>query len=142
MAGYTLVEMKQGRRGRGETPKPKLEKGASKDEKAEFEKTLAEWTAQNQVTYQGVSESEPRPDNPMDAIIELSGQDLQVVWDCFVAGYNARAFELVSDPLADFIDSSWDADKAKNFRATVNAMAKLTSRDKVEVAEELLKAIA
>lgn len=94
------------------------------------------------VKFQAISETEARPDNPMDAALTLVNGELQAFWERFVAGFNEYAYEAVADPIAEFIDSSWDADKAKNFRMTVNAMAKLTQRDKSEVAGELLKAIS
>lgn len=94
------------------------------------------------VKFQAISESAARPDNPMEAALNLVGNDLQEFWDRFVLGFNEYAYNAVADPIAEFLDSSWDTDKQKNFRMTVNAMAKLTGRDKAEVATELLKAIS
>jgi hypothetical protein len=94
------------------------------------------------VNYQGISEDAPRPDNPLDAALQLVSGDLQNFWERFVLGYNEYSYTAVADPIAAFLDASWDADKTKNFRMTVNAMSKLTGRDKEEVAGELLKAIS
>lgn len=93
------------------------------------------------VEFQAISETAPRPDNPMDAALNLVNGDLQEFWDRYVLGYNEYAYNAVADPIAEFIDSSWDADKVKNFRMTVNAMAKLTGKDKSDVAGELVKAL-
>lgn len=121
VAGVTLKEATRGLRGKGNKDKT--------------------------VTFLEIDDTLPRPTNVMDAVVAISSEISrenfeQELWDRFVLGYNAKAYEAVADPLADYIDSSWDADKTKNFRATVNAMAKLTNRDKTEVAEELLKSIS
>jgi hypothetical protein len=94
------------------------------------------------VEFQSISESAPRPDNPLDAALQLVKGDLQEFWDRYVLGYNEFSYNAVADPIAAFLDTSWDADKVKNFRMTCNAMAKLTGRDKEDVASELLKAIS
>ena len=94
------------------------------------------------VQFQAISETAPRPDNPMDAALTLVNGDLQEFWNRYVLGYNEYAYEAVADPIAEFLDSSWDADKTKNFRMTVNAMAKLTGKDKSEVAQALLAQIS
>ncbi len=93
------------------------------------------------VKFQAISESEPRPDNPMEAALNTVSGDLQAFWERFVLGFNEYAYEAVADPIAEYIDSSWDADKTKNFRMTVNAMAKLTGKEKGEVAQALLAQI-
>jgi len=93
------------------------------------------------VTYQGISETAPRPDNPMDAALSLVQGDLQNFWERFVLGYNEYSYEALADPIAKYLNPEWDADKTKNFRLTVNAMSKLTGKDKDEVAEELVKVL-
>jgi hypothetical protein len=93
------------------------------------------------VTYQGISEAAPRPDNPMDAALSLVKGDLQEFWDRYVLGFNEYAYEALADPIAKYLVPEWDADKTKNFRLTVNAMSKLTGKDKDEVAEELIKVL-
>lgn len=90
------------------------------------------------VKFQAISETAARPDNPMDAALTLVGNDLQEFWDRFVLGYNEYAYNAVADPIAAFLDSSWDADKVKNFRNSVNAMAKFLGKDKEEIAQALL----
>jgi len=94
------------------------------------------------VQFQSISDTAPRPDNPLEAALQLVSGDLQDFWERFVLGYNEYSYNAVADPIAAFLDASWDADKTKNFRMTVNAMSKLTGRDKEEVASELLKAIS
>lgn len=94
------------------------------------------------VEFDAISETSPRPDNPLDAALQLVKGDLQDFWDRFVLGFNEYSYNAVADPIAAFLDPTWDADKTKNFRMTCNAMAKLTGRDKEEVAAELLKAIS
>ena len=93
------------------------------------------------VTYQGISETAPRPDNPMDAALSLVSGDLQNFWERFVLGYNEYSYEALADPIAKYLNPEWDADKTKNFRLTVNAMSKLTGKDKDDVAEELIKVL-
>lgn len=93
------------------------------------------------VTFQGISETAPRPDNPVDAAMNLVGNDLQQFWERFSLGYNEYAYEALADPIAKFLNPEWDADKTKNFRLTVNAMSKLTGKDKDDVAEELIKVL-
>lgn len=93
------------------------------------------------VTYEGISETAARPDNPMDAALALVEGDLQAFWERYVLGFNEYAYEALADPIAKFLDPNWDADKTKNFRLTVNAMSKLTGKDKDEVAEELIKVL-
>lgn len=93
------------------------------------------------VTYQGISETAPRPDNPMDAALALVEGDLQAFWERYVLGYNEYSYEALADPIAKFLNPEWDADKTKNFRLTVNAMSKLTGKDKDDVAEELIKVL-
>lgn len=94
------------------------------------------------VEFDSISDAAPRPDNPMEAAMQLVGGDLQEFWNRFVLGYNEYSYEAVADPIAAFIDSSWDVDKVKNFRMTVNAMSKLTQRDKEDIAGELVKVLA
>lgn len=94
------------------------------------------------VKFQAISETEARPDNPLDAALQSVSGDLQEFWDRFVAGYNEFAYNAVADPIAQFIDASWDADKVKNFRNSVNAISKLTQKDKEEVAQALLAQIS
>jgi hypothetical protein len=115
MPGIELVQSERGLRGKGNEGK--------------------------KVSFETISETAPRPDNPLDAALQLVKGDLQEFWDRFVLGYNEFSYNAVADPIGAFIDASWDADKVKNFRMTVNAMSKLTSRDKEEVAAELLKAL-
>lgn len=93
------------------------------------------------VKYEGISEAAPRPDNPVDSAMQLVANDLQAFWDRFVLGFNEFAYEALADPIAKYINPEWDADKVKNFRLTVNAMSKLTARDKDDVAEELVKVL-
>lgn len=92
------------------------------------------------INYQGISETAPRPDNPMDAALQLVNGDLQEFWNRYVLGYNEYAYEALADPIAKYLDDSWDDDKRKNFRLTVNAMSKFLGKDKDEVAENLIKA--
>lgn len=116
MPAVELVEVERGLRGKGNEGK--------------------------KVKFQAISETAARPDNPIEAALNLVESDLQEFWERFTLGYNEYAYNAVADPIAAFLDSSWDADKTKNFRMTVNAMAKLTGRDKEDVAGELLKAIS
>ncbi len=92
------------------------------------------------INYQGISETAPRPDNPMDAALQLVNGDLQEFWNRYVLGYNEYSYEALADPIAKYLDDSWDDDKRKNFRLTVNAMSKFLGKDKDEVAENLIKA--
>lgn len=112
MAGVVLVKMERGLRGKGNEGK--------------------------KITYEGISEAEPRPDSPVDAAMQLVANDAQAFWDRFVLGYNEYAYEALADPIAKFINPEWDADKVKNFRITVNTMAKLMGKDKDEIAEALV----
>ena len=91
------------------------------------------------ISYQGISETAPRPDNPMDAALQLVNGDLQEFWNRYVLGYNEYSYEALADPIAKYLDDSWDDDKKKNFRLTVNAMSKFLGKDKDEVAEGLIK---
>lgn len=109
----TLVKMERGLRGKG-----------NKDKK---------------VTFEGIDDSAARPDNPLDAALQLVQGDVQAFWDRFTLGYNEFAYDTIADPIAVFINSSWDADKVKNFRNSVNALSKLTGKDREDVAEELVK---
>lgn len=93
------------------------------------------------VQFQAIAEG-PRPDSPLEAAMELVNNDAQDFWDRFVLGYNEYSYQAIADPIAAFLDESWDADKTKNFRMSVNALAKLTGREKEEVAAELLKSIS
>lgn len=93
------------------------------------------------VEFEGISDTAPRPDNVIDAAMQFVNQDLQAFWDRFVLGANEYAYEAVADPIAAFIDSSWDSDKVKSFRASVHAIAKFTGKDKEDVAEELVKSL-
>jgi hypothetical protein len=91
------------------------------------------------ITYQGISETAPRPDNPLDAALQLVTGDMQAFWDRYVVGFNECAYEALADPIAKYLDDSWDDDKKKNFRLTVNAMSKFLGKDKDEVAEIMIK---
>ncbi len=116
MPNVELIEMERGLRGKGNEGK--------------------------KVKYKGISDTAARPDNPMDAAIQLVAGDLQEFWDRFVLGYNEFSYEALADPIAKYIPATgWDVDKIKNFRLTVNAMSKLTGKDKDEVAEELIKVL-
>jgi hypothetical protein len=115
MPSVELVKMERGLRGKGNEGK--------------------------KVAYEGISETAARPDNPVDAAMQLVSNDLQNFWDRFVLGYNEYAYEAVADPIAKYLNPEWDADKTKNFRLTVNAMSKLTGKDKDDVAEELVKVL-
>jgi hypothetical protein len=115
MPTVTLIKMERGLRGKGNEGK--------------------------KVSYEGINEAEPRPDNVIDAAMNLVGSDLQAFWDRFVLGFNEYAYEALADPIAKYINAEWDEAKTKNFRLTVNAMSKLTGKDKDEVAEELIKVL-
>ena len=91
------------------------------------------------VKFMAISETAARPDNPLDAALQSVNGDLQEFWDRYVAGYNEFAYSAVADPIAAFIDPSWDSDKQKQFRNAVNAIAKITQRDKEDVAADFLK---
>ncbi len=114
-AGLVYVETERGLRGKGNEGK--------------------------KVKFQAISEAEPRPANVIDAALEAVNHDQQAFWESFVYGFNERAYEAVADPIAEFIDASWDADKTKNFRMSVNAMAKFLQKDKAEIAQALLAEI-
>lgn len=114
MPNVELVKMERGLRGKGNEGK--------------------------KINYEGISETAPRPDNPMDAALTLVNGDLQEFWNRYVLGYNEYAYEALADPIAKYLDDSWDDDKRKNFRLTVNAMSKFLGKDKDEVAESLIKA--
>lgn len=112
MPNVDLIKMTRGLRGKG-----------NKDKKVE---------------YQGINDAAPRPDNVVDAILGLVDQDLQKLWDRFVIGYNEMSFEAIADPIAAYIDPTWDDEKVKAFRGTVNQFSKLMGKDKEEIAEKLL----
>lgn len=146
MANVELVTMTRGKRGRQETEKPKLEDFKTKDE---HKAAVKAWQQTNNVEYQGINDSAPRPDNPMDAAMELVKGDLQNFWDRYVKGFNEFAYEAVADPIARYLTNdvfyfmkddvrTFDEDKAKNFRIIVNTTAKMMDLDKEVVAEKLL----
>lgn len=90
------------------------------------------------VTYRAINEDTERPDNPMDAALELSNGDLAIFWKRFVNGYNEAMYTEVADPIAEFIDASWSDDIKKSFRTSVNALAKTLGMDKEDVATFLV----
>jgi len=108
----TLVKETRGVRGKG-----------NKDKKVEF---LA------------IPENAPRPENLINEILELVGQNQQDLWERFILGFNEYAYQAIADPIAAYIDSSWDDEKVKAFRGTVNQFAKLMGKDREEIAEKLL----
>jgi len=115
MAGVNLVKMERGIRGKG-----------NKGTKVQFE---------------GIDETAPRPDNPLEVAMNLVKGEAQEFWERFVHGFNELAYEAVADPIAEFINPAWDDDKKKNFRLSVNAMAKVLGKDKDEVAKAIAEQI-
>jgi hypothetical protein len=93
--------------------------------------------AGKKVEYMGIAEG-PRPENPVNVALELVKQDLQEFWDRFILGYNEFSFDAIADPIGAFIDPSWDAEKIKNFRGSVNFLSKTFGKDREEIAEGLI----
>ena len=93
-----------------------------------------------EVTYEAFDESQPDTlPKTLSEFMDLTKvSDENAIVSFLIDGFNSNSYTLASDPVAEFIDATWDADLQTRFRTIVRGYAASTGVS-IEDAVALIK---